>query len=185
MGSLHCPVEEALLVAVDFQPKFMTAIHEADRMVRRASFLVHSASLLNVPILATEQNATRMGGALPEFKGIAQKCFDKMSFSCWGEPGFQEAIESSGKSHIVLVGIETHICVTLTALDLVNQGYQVFVCPDAVSARTSEQHKLGMERMRDSGIMPTHTESLVYEWLGTASNPKFREALSLVKQFHP
>jgi len=79
------------------------------------------------------------------------------------------------------VGIETHICVTLTALDLLKNGYGVFVCPDAVSSRTIEQHKLGMERMRDSGAIASHTETLAYEWMGTAESPVFREVLRLVK----
>lgn len=83
----------------------------------------------------------------------------------------------------MLIGAETHICVAATALDLIDAGYLVTVCPDAVTARTEERHKLGMERLRDHGAKPAHTESVVYEWTKDASNPAFRTVLSLVKQF--
>lgn len=183
MRPLHCPVEESLIVLVDIQPNFMAAIHEADRVVRRAKFLAEAGSLLGIPVVGTEQNPERMQGLDPTFSPIlSAAALPKMEFSCWGATGFQEAIDYHGRSTIVLVGIETHICVTLTALDLLNNGYRVFVCPDAVSARSQEMHKLGMERMRDSGVIPSHTDTLVYEWMGSAAHPKFRDILALVKQ---
>ncbi|MBC8063562.1 MAG: isochorismatase family protein [Chlorobia bacterium] len=122
-----------------------------------------------------------MGGINESLRPFVPSPYSKMAFSCWGAPGFQDALESQARSCVVLVGIETHICVTLTALDLLNNGYHVFVCPDAVSARSLEMHKLGMERMRDSGAMPTHTETLAYEWMGSADHPKFKDVLNLVK----
>ena len=182
MASLHCPAEDSLLVVVDIQPSFMAAIHEADRVVKRSSFLVDCARTLNLPVVSTVQYPERMGGFDPTIASrLIDEPFPKMAFSCCGSTGFREAIKSSGKGNIVLVGIETHICVTLTALDLLESGLRVFVCPDAVSARTVEMHKLGMERMRDSGAVASHTETLVYEWMGSAEHPKFRDVLSLVK----
>jgi isochorismate hydrolase len=181
MPSIHCSVEDALLVVVDIQPSFMSVIHESERVVRRSLFLAKSAKVLGVPIVSTIQNPVKMGGL---DKAIAAECsdpFSKMAFSCWGSLEFQEAIRSSGKNNVVLVGIETHICVTLTTLDLLANGYKVFVCPDAVSARSVEMHKLGMERMRDSGAVASHTETLVYEWMGSAEHERFRDVLSLVK----
>ncbi|HTQ12040.1 MAG TPA: isochorismatase family protein, partial [Fimbriimonadaceae bacterium] len=79
-------------------------------------------------------------------------------------------------------GVETHICVGQTAVDLLGSGMEVIVCPDAVSSRSVERHKLGMERLRDSGALPLHSESVVYEWLETAENPAFRDVLRLVKE---
>lgn len=181
MPQLHCPADDVLLVVVDIQPNFMAAIHEADRVTRRSRFLLEVARLLDVPTLATEQYPTRMGNLDPSLRSLVPSPFPKMAFSCWGAPGFQDAMESAGKSCVVLVGIETHICVTLTALDLLNNGYHVFVCPDALSARSQEMHKLGMERMRDSGVVPSHTETLAYEWMGAAEHPRFKEILEQVK----
>lgn len=181
MPSLHCPVEDALVVLIDVQPTFMSAIHEGDRVVRRSKFLLDIANLLDVPLIATEQNAERMGGLDPSLVPPTP-IVPKMTFSCWGSEEFRTRVRDTKKGSIVLVGIETHICVSLTALDLLDSGFDVFVCPDAVSARSNEMHKLGMERMRDAGVMPAHTESLAYEWMGTAKHPKFRDALKIVKE---
>lgn len=182
MPALHCPADDTAIILIDIQANFMAAIHEADRVRRRSKFLLNSAKVLGIPIIATEQYPSRMGSLEGEFASIpSHGTFPKMAFSCWGAGGFQEAVESLGRSCVVLVGIETHICVTLTALDLMNQGFNVFVCPDAVSARSLEMHKLGMERMRDSGAVASHTETLVYEWMGSAEHPKFREVLEIVK----
>jgi len=185
MPPLHCPASDAAIILVDVQPTFMAAIHEGERVVRRSKFLLQMATMLDIPVLATEQYPSRMGGLDPrilEAMGPGVRPMGKMSFSCLGLPKFRAALESLRKSHIVLIGIETHICVSLTALDLLESGFEVFVCPDAVSARSNEMHKLGMERMRDAGVMPSHTESLAYEWMGSAEHPKFKEALALVKE---
>lgn len=185
MPPLHCPANDVAVVLIDVQPTFMAAIHENERVVKRACFLLEMAKMLEIPVLATEQNASRMGGLDPRIVAAlpsTTRHIGKMSFSCWGEPKFRVAVESLRKSHLVLLGIETHICVSLTALDLLESGFEVFVCPDAVSARTNEMHKLGMERMRDAGVMPSHTESLAYEWMGSAEHPKFKAALTLVKE---
>lgn len=179
MSAIHCPIDDSLLVIVDIQPSFMSVIHEADRVVERSHFLVQAARILDVPVMSTVQNPDRMGGIDERFE--LSEPISKMAFSCAGSGTFREGLESHGRKSIVLVGIETHICVTLTALDLLREGYQVFVCPDAVSARSNERHKLGMERMRDAGVMPTHTETLVYEWMAAADHPKFREVLQVVK----
>ncbi len=180
MASLHCPIDDVLVVAVDIQPSFMSVIHEAERVVSRSQFLIRCAQILGIPGLATIQNPAKMGGFDESFR--VESPISKMAFSCWGSGEFQNALAQSGRKNVVLVGIETHICVTLTALDLMEAGYKVFVCPDAVSARNVERHKLGMERMRDSGVMASHTETLVYEWMKSADHPNFREVLKVVKE---
>lgn len=182
MPVLHCPAEDALIVLVDIQSNFLEVIHERDRVVRRSRYLAQVGQALGIPVVATEQNPSRLGTLESSLIPCVHSPFPKMSFSCWGSAEFREAVESSGRSCIVLIGVESHICVTLTALDLLNAGYNVFVCPDAISARSVEMHKLGMERMRDSGVMPSHTDTLVYEWLGSAEHPKFKDVLKLVKE---
>jgi nicotinamidase-related amidase len=183
MNRIHCPQADALVVLIDVQPAFMAAIWEPERVVGRCRFLLEAAHALEVPVLATVQNHTRMGGLDESLATLlGQGPIPKMAFSCWGAPEFRNRVEASGKSCVVLVGIETHICVSLTALDLVSNGYQVVVCPDAVSSRSVERHKLGMERMRDSGVAPSHSETLVYEWMGSAEHPKFKDVLNLVKE---
>lgn len=172
---------ESVLVVVDEQPRFMAAIWEQERVLARSDFLVRMAELLEVPILATVQNPERMGGLDSRFGALNPLA--KMSFSCWGAPGFAVRLNALRRRQVILVGIETHICVSQTAMDLLVADYEVIVCPDAVSARTVEMHKLGMERLRDSGVLPMHSEAVAYEWLESAADPHFREALKLVKEF--
>lgn len=125
-----------------------------------------------------------MGATVEELSGVADATFGKMSFDAWGSAELRDAVRATGRTQVVLVGAETHICVSLTVISLLQEGFEVAVCPDAVGSRTMERHKLGMERIRDAGAVPVHTESVVYEWLGTAEHPEFRAILSLVKA-HP
>jgi len=163
----------------------MESIHEADRVLDRAYFLTRIASLLGVPVIATEQNPERLGSLSSEIGALlSEPPIRKMSFASTGEPAFQAALAATHRRQIVLVGVETHICISLTANQLLEDGYQVVVCPDAVSSSTQERHKLGMERIRDAGAVPAHSESVAYDWLGSAENPLFREALQIVKG-HP
>jgi nicotinamidase-related amidase len=182
MPRVSLDVERSALVVVDVQPKFMKAVHEAERVVERTRFLVRIAKLLGVPVVGTVQNPERMGGlddaVLEHIPG--SQVLSKMSFSCCGAEGFGASL--GGRDQIVLVGVETHICVCLTANDLLDQGLSVVVCPDAVSSRTMERHKLGMERIRDAGAIPSHSETVAYEWMGMACHPRFKEALQIVKE---
>ena len=182
MARIDLKTDSSCVVVVDIQPAFMAAMSESDRTQSRAQFLVDIAHLLEIPILATEQNRSKMGETAPSIASrLSEPAFDKMSFSCVDCEAFMDALFRIGRKQIILVGIETHICVSQTALDLQSQGYEVVVCPDAVSARTMDRHKLGMERIRDAGIVPAHTEAVTYEWMRTADHPRFRDALKLVK----
>jgi nicotinamidase-related amidase len=183
MHASKARVADSILIVVDEQPSFMAGIWEWERVLARSLFLLRIARILNVPAIATEQYPERMGGtdaSLLPF--LPQPVVGKMTFSCCGAETFLSELDRLGRRQAILVGIETHICVSQTAVDLLNAGYEVVVCPDAVSARTVEMHKLGMERMRDSGVLPMHSESVAYEWMGSASHPRFREALAVVKE---
>ncbi|MDR3688376.1 MAG: isochorismatase family protein [Fimbriimonas sp.] len=177
------PGQSALLI-IDIQPVLNKTIFEADRVLSRSAFLIKMANLLDIPVLATEQNPFRMGQLEPSLSLLVRSelIFSKMAFSAAGSSEFLDALALTGRKQVVLVGIETHICVSQTAHDLQRLGYQVVVCPDGVSARSLERHKLGMERIRDAGIVPAHTESVAYEWLGSAAHPEFKSALSIVKE---
>jgi nicotinamidase-related amidase len=182
MPRVELSPQRSVLLVVDVQPSFMKAIWEADRVLDRSTFLIEIARLTDVPVLASTQNAARMGGSAPEIDPLVGEPVNKMSFSCAGSPQWMARLTALGRNQAVIVGIETHICVGQTADDLLTAGWEVVVCPDAVSARTPDRHKLGMERIRDAGAVPAHSEAVAYEWLGTAENPKFRQALELVKK---
>lgn len=183
MSAIKLDPTRGVLIVVDLQPSFLKGIYEADRVLSRALFMARAAEALGVPIMATEQNPDRMGSTHPEIAPHVGAPFPKMTFSCLGCEDLATALEFTGRRQIILVGIETHICVGQTAQDLLSLGYEVAVCPDAVSAGSLEAHKLGMERMRDSGVVPVHTEAVAYEWLGTAEHFAFRQVLDLVKQY--
>ena len=181
MSAIRPTPETDIVVVIDVQPTMMAAIWEAPRVTAGVVFLANVASVLDVPVLATVQNPSRLGSIADALTPYVGTPIAKMEFSAMGNPEFRRAIESAGRRQVILVGVETHICISQTALDLAEAGFDVLVCPDLVSARTPDRHKLGMERLRDAGIGPIHSEAAVYEWMQTADHPRFREILSLVK----
>ena len=187
-------VADTVIVAVDLQSTFLRVVHDSDRVAANSRLLIQSAAILGVPVITTTQNAARLGGIDDRIAGllIAPSPFqgegrgevsvvDKMTFSCARSEGFLKALVGLNRRQIVLCGVETHICVTQTALDLVASGYQVHVAVDAVSSRSMEKHKLGMERLRDNGALPIAAESVVYELLGQAGTTEFKQILPLIK----
>ena len=178
--------EQALLVVIDMQEPFLAVMHERERLLANVRLLVQTAVALGLPVIPTTQYAERMGGIVPEITEMYRDSLlatstDKMCFSCAGARGFLEGLPSLGRRQILLCGVETHICVSQTALDLTHRGYQVHVAADAVSSRTLEKHKLGMERMRDSGVLPCAAEAAVYELLREAGTPAFKFLLPFIK----
>lgn len=184
MAALLCDASRSALLVIDVQPTFMMGMVGTERMVWRSAFLVEIAHLLEVPVLASVQYKTRMGGThetLAALLGTDE--IDKMSFGAMGEPAFAGRFRALGRSQAVLVGMETHICVNQTAHQLLGEGYEVIVCEDAVTARTEDRHRIGLERMRRAGVVVAHSESVAYEWLRAADHPRFKAALELVKKY--
>jgi nicotinamidase-related amidase len=178
------PLTDVLLV-VDLQVPFLDVIYERERVVRRACFLIEVAHALDIPIVATEQAPDQLGRTDQTVHSALGHApiFPKTGFSAAACPAAMSRLREISRTSVVIVGVETHICVCGTALDLLAAGYRVTVCPDAASSRTLEAHKLGMERIRDASAMPAHTESVAYEWLGSSTHPKFRSVLELVKRY--
>jgi hypothetical protein len=172
-----------MVIAVDLQGGLLGSIEGGSSVLRRSEYLLRCAEALGIASVASSQNAAKLG---PIAHGVAEWVdlrLDKESFSCWRDPALRRALEDLPAKQVILCGVETHICVSLTVQDLIMNGYSVVVCPDAVGASTIERHKLGMERNRDAGAVPIHTEAVVYEWLQSSSHPKFRELLALTKLY--
>lgn len=176
---------DARLLVVDMQEPFLRVIHDRARLTANVRLLIQAAVILNVPVLATLQNGARLGGVAPEIADVLPDggtgALDKLTFSCAGSGEVMDALGADERRQIILCGVETHICIAQTALDLTAAGFQVHVAADAVSARTMEKHKLGMERIRDSAVLPCAAEAAVYELLGAAGTPEFKAILALVK----
>jgi nicotinamidase-related amidase len=176
--------DSSLLVVVDMQEPFLQNIWERERLVKNVTILLDAARLLRVPIVPTQQNTDRIGNSIPEVtKRLPSQSvpFDKLCFSCAGDGAFMSELQRSGKKQIVLCGVETHICISQTGLDLLAHGYQVQVVADAVSSRTQNNWQLGLNKLERAGAVLTSTESAVYELLGEAGTPEFREMLALLK----
>ena len=171
------------LVVVDIQERLVPAIFEKDRVVQNALRLVQGAAILQVPIFATEQYRKGLGLTVPEvaaaIPGFAP--MEKLAFSACGASGFVAALESKQISDAVLCGIEAHVCVTQTCLDLLDNGFRVFVAADAVSSRTPENYRFGLERMSAAGAVIVSTEMVLFELLGQAGTAEFKQVLPLVK----
>ncbi len=177
-------IEDSVLIVIDMQPSFLDGVWRNEEVLNRTKFIVECATILGVPILATEQYRERMGASEPSLATlIGSEAMDKMTFSCCGIAPFTGHLDKLGKKQVVLAGIETHICVNQTAHHLVGSSHEVIVCADAVSARTEDRHKIGLKRLCDLGATLAHTESVVYEWIGSAADLRFREILALVKKY--
>jgi len=169
------------VLAIDLQDALVRALDEGDRVVSRSEYLLRVAALLQVPRVKTTQNVAKLGPPTSAIAEIESSTYDKLTFSSWKDPGVRRSILNSGADQIVICGAETHICVSMTAQDLLENGYSVVVCPDAVGASSPDRHKLGMERIRDAGAVPVHSEAVAYEWLETAAHPRFRDVLAVTK----
>ena len=184
-ANTHSPLlraDDAILIVVDMQEPFLRNLFERERVIRNVCILLDGAKILGVPVLATTQYAERMGGVLPEVQERLGEApvLDKMTFSCWDET-FRQEIERRGRRQVILCGAESHICVSQTAHDLLAAGYQVHLVEEAVSSRSESNALLGFAKMRQSGVVPASLESALYEMLGRAGIPAFREILKLIK----
>ena len=169
----------SLLLAVDFQARLMPAINEGAAVIENARRLVAAAEMLDVPTLFTEQNAEKLGATVPELAPNPMSVVVKMTFDALRTPGVLERLDK-GRS-IVLAGCEAHVCILQTALGLVEQGYRTFVVADAVGSRRAESKESALRRMERRGVEIVTTEMVLFEWLGTAAHPRFREIVALIK----
>ena len=156
-------------------------MHEAASVERNLLILAQLARRLELPVVVSEQNPAKLGGtisgiaaALGEFEAV-----EKLRFSAW--PDAQNAIEATERKTVVLCGLEAHICVSQTALDLIDNGYAVFAVGDAIAARTQSNFQVGWQRMTRAGVVASSTEAALYELLERAGTDDFRALLALIK----
>ncbi|GAB5467282.1 MAG: hydrolase [Rhodospirillales bacterium] len=175
--------ERALLLAIDFQEKLAPAIDQGPAAVATARRLLEIARLLRVPCLATEQYPAGLGATLPQLAELlpAGATFEKICFSAGKEPPIVEALAASGRTQLVVMGMEAHVCVLQSALVLADLGHEVFVVADAVGSRRAENKALALERMARAGLTLVSAEMVAFEWLGRAATDDFRRALPLLK----
>jgi nicotinamidase-related amidase len=183
LGSFRlCPAESSLLV-IDVQERLLPAIPSTPRLLLNIKFLLDVARLLDVPPLVTEQYPSGLGSTAVELlERLPAERPAKLDFSCCGVPDMVARLRYGGRSTVVLCGIETHVCVLQTALDLLAAGLKVAVAADAVAGRLALDHELALRRMERDGALLTTCETIAFEWLGTAAAPQFKAISGLIRQ---
>lgn len=179
-------VGRSLLLVVDLQTRLLEVMpaEDAPSLIRNLETLVRSAHYLDVPVVATRQNPDALGGLDARLDALLPPGtlrYDKTTFSCAGTPALLEVIRGLGRPQVVLAGIEAHICVLQTALDLMAAGFEVFVVADAVSSRAPRNSAAALARMGAHGVALPTTESVVLEWLRDAAHPWFKDILRFIK----
>jgi len=196
-------VEESQLVLVDFQPRLQASMHEAEAVWANASRLAQAAGMLQVPVWGTEQNPSRLGAMPPELRDVCQRVLAKMQFSAveeglaeWLQPppsaprGNARSLprhlqkpqpEQPGRKSIVLAGVEAHVCLLQTALDLLEEEFEVWVVTDACTSRTERNRDAAYDRLAGAGAELVTTEMVLFEWLRSAEHPQFKAVQALIK----
>ena len=177
--------ERCALVVVDIQEKLLPPIFEKEALVRNTKLLIRAAEVLKLPALVTTQYSRGLGSTVPEVAALLPEAnaIDKDKFSCFGSDAFCAALKRlpGNRNTLLLCGMESHICVTQTALAALREGYMVHVASDAVSSRTEWNWKIGLERMRSAGAVISSTEMMIYELMRSSASPAFKQMLPHLK----
>jgi nicotinamidase-related amidase len=175
--------EESILLVVDIQDKLLAAIPTAETLIRNAGFLMDVAALLTIPIRATEQYPKGLG---PTNAAIARRLPQpipaKTAFSCCGAEGLLHELRALNRGQIVLVGMETHVCVSQTAFDLLEAGFHVVLPVDALASRFALDAEVALRRLERGGATVTTVEAIAFEWVRDASHPQFKNVSKLVRE---
>jgi nicotinamidase-related amidase len=171
------------LLIVDVQEKLLPLIDGADRLVARCALLIEGAKILGVPVYGTEQYPRGLGHTTPELASRLPSLSEKIQFSCaealaWG----MAAEQTDDRFQIVVAGIEAHVCILQTVLDLLAGGFQVFVPADAIASRGALDRQIAIDRMAGCGATIVTTESVLFEWCERAGTPEFKQVSALIKQ---
>ena len=196
-------VEESQLVLVDFQPRLQAALHDATNVWANAGRLAQAARLLQVPVWGTEQNPSKLGPLAPELRQVCQRVLAKMQFSAveeglaeWLQPppaaprGNARSLprhlqkpqaEQAARASVVLAGVEAHVCLLQTALDLLEDEFDVWIVTDACTSRTERNRDAAYDRLAGAGAELVTTEMVLFEWLRSAEHPEFKAVQALIK----
>lgn len=178
-------LENSFLLVIDVQERLFNVMHEKQRLCESVSKLAGIAGALSLPVICTEQYPKGLGHTIEPVAGVLSETgcetFDKMSFSCMGEPGVKAQMEALGRKQAIICGIESHVCVYQTAVELIENGFEVAVVADGVASRTAESVELGLRRMEKEGVKISSVEMIAFELMRTAEHEAFREIARIIK----
>ena len=185
LNAMKIDADRAMLLVIDFQTKLLPQIHENRSVLTAAGQLLHGAKMFSLPIVATEQYRRGLG---PTHAYVAElfptygvKVLEKMTFSCCCDDAVRNCLNEVDRPQVIVTGIEAHVCVAQTVLDLLAMEYQVFVCADAVGSRKPRDYEFAIARMRDCGATITTAEALLFELCHVSGTSEFKQLLDLVK----
>lgn len=180
---MHITSNASLFLIIDDQVRLLPSIYDAEKMLHNTEILIQGLKILNVPMVITQQYTKGLGmsdSSIYLHTGT-EDYLEKRTFSCWKDENIRHYIETSGCRQVILCGIETHICVLQTALDLVHAGYETVLVTDCTSSRKSSDKKTALQRMIQEGVTLTSYESLLFEMMETSLHPHFKEISALIK----
>lgn len=174
--------QDGILFIVDVQTRLIAAMPDPEAVIARATILLEAAGRLGVPIVASEQYPQGLGHTDERLPLPASaRVFAKTAFSATRDPAILTHLESLDRRQVVLCGMEAHVCVLQTAIDLADRGFRPAVVADAVASRLPERRDRGLARMAQAGVAVVDSEMVVFEWLGRAGTPEFKELSRLIR----
>jgi nicotinamidase-related amidase len=175
--------EDTAAVIIDIQERLLPHMYDGEKMLRNCEKLIEGLKILSVPISVTQQYTKGLGPTQPSIMEMFSdfSFIEKTTFSCCGEPAFRENLSLSGKKNIIMCGIEAHVCVLQTCIDLIVDGYTPVIVADCISSRKPEDKLIAIERMRQEGARITTLESILFELTRQAGSDIFKSISRLVK----
>lgn len=183
MDNFILKTDEAVLVIVDIQERLAAVMTERQRVVENCLHLIELAGLQNIPVILNEQYPKGLGPTVAELKEALQpyQPHEKVTFSCCGMGTFFQTLSAAGRKKVILCGMETHVCVLQTCIDLLAKGYVVHAVSDAICSRTKENYRTALEYMRDAGAVITCTETVLFQLLEKAGTEEFKVISKRIK----
>ena len=184
--SLLCQSALSQLLIIDVQERLAQSMSETvlATLLRNTAILIEATAALAIPTLRTEQYPKGLGPTVPDIMAKLpsdQTAYEKTCFSSCGAAGIEKSLNDTARKQIIIAGMEAHICVLQSALELQQRGMQVFVVQDAVCSRSKKHYKNALARMQQAGIIISNTESVLFEWLQDASHPQFKSLSKLIR----
>jgi nicotinamidase-related amidase len=172
-----------MAILIDVQEKLLPVMHERENLINNLKILTEGLQVLSVPIIVTQQYTKGLGETIDELSSLIPEFLpiEKTTFSCYDEPAFVEALEEIDAPNVIIFGIESHVCVLQTAIDLKEAGYNPIIIQDCTSSRSAANKQIALERFKYEGIMISSYESILFELTRSAKSPEFKSISKLVK----
>lgn len=184
MKPFSIDAQRSQLLLIDMQEKMLPAVAGWESVAKNAEILLKACEIMKVPVKVTEHYPKGLGNTITSVNRnlpSGTERFEKISFSCCGETGFDKFLRCEGRNIVVVAGVESHICVLGTVMDLLAMGHSVAVAADACSSRNSEHHRMACDAMASAGAMVVPVETVVYQMLGRAGTEQFKSMLPMFK----